>query len=132
MTPPKTTKYNSVGITYDGKFFRSLAECERYKVLQARQREGIIAGLTCQPRFAIRHPDTNERICSYVGDFEYFRASDWDIVVEDVKGVITPMYKLKKRMMLMFLNIHITEVKARKRVSGIAWVVDGVLEGVVE
>lgn len=111
-TPP--SKHKSVGSRYDGKFFRSRAERERYKVLRHRQREGIISGVTCQPRFKIVHPVTREYICTYVGDFEYFVADTGEIVIEDVKGQVLETYKLKKKMMRVLLGIDITEVRLKR------------------
>jgi hypothetical protein len=48
-------------------------------------------------------------VCAYIADFvvEY---PDGKIAVMDAKGVKTPVYNLKKKLMLAANNILITEV----------------------
>jgi hypothetical protein len=49
-----------------------------------------------------------ETICRYVADFVYVR--DEKRIVEDVKGLKTAVYKLKKRLMKAVHKIEIQEV----------------------
>jgi hypothetical protein len=51
-----------------------------------------------------------ERERSYIADFVYMR--DGVKIVEDVKGVRTELYKLKRALMLERYGIRITEVDA--------------------
>ena len=46
-------------------------------------------------------------ICSYIGDFRY--RENGAQVVEDVKGVKTPAYRLKNKLMWAVHNIKIKE-----------------------
>ena len=50
-----------------------------------------------------------ERECAYYADFDYYK--DGKHIVEDVKGVKTEAYKIKKKLMLERYGIRITEVK---------------------
>lgn len=46
-------------------------------------------------------------VCHYVADFVYVEAGRR--VVEDAKGFRTPIYKLKRRLMLALHNVEIRE-----------------------
>ena len=50
-----------------------------------------------------------EHECAYYADFDYVQ--DGKHVVEDVKGVKTEAYKIKKKLMLERYGVRITEVK---------------------
>lgn len=128
--PNNIHKTTARGERYDGLYFRSNAELERYKELRRREEAGTIFDLTVQPVFHIKHPGTNERVCKYVGDFQYWHHNKTSMVVEDVKGMLTDVYKLKKILMRVFFNIEISEVVARpitrnKQVVGYRWKVNG-------
>lgn len=89
------TKYSAIrtacaaGHTHDSKL-----EAGRCDDLHALQAAGEIDRLTMQPEFDCSV--NGRRICKYVADFAYF-TSDCRIV-EDVKGMITPVYRLKKKI----------------------------------
>lgn len=51
-----------------------------------------------------------ERSCTYVADFVYTRATTGEQVVEDTKGVRTPEYVIKRKLMLQVHGIRIKEV----------------------
>lgn len=51
-----------------------------------------------------------ERAAAYVADFVYVDANTGETVVEDVKGVRTDAYVLKRKMMLWFYGIRVREV----------------------
>jgi hypothetical protein len=50
-----------------------------------------------------------EKECAYYADFDYYK--DGKHIVEDVKGVKTEAYKIKKKLMLERYNILLTEVR---------------------
>lgn len=89
------TKYSAkktvcgAGHTHDSKI-----EAKRCDQLVALQAEGKINHLEHQPEFRVVIND--KLICRYVADFAWF-VSDCR-VVEDVKGVLTPVYRLKKKL----------------------------------
>lgn len=99
-------KYNAKKTTVDGITFDSRKEAERYKELKALERVGKIDKLELQPRFLLqdgfRYDGKAIRKIEYVADFLYRDLSTYELVVEDVKGVKTDVYKLKKSC---FLNI---------------------------
>lgn len=99
----KKNKYNAKKTVIDGIKFDSKAEGTRYKVLKKREETGEISELRLQPRFTLqekfRHDGKTIRKIEYIADFEY--SKNGQQVVEDVKGVKTDIYKLKKKMFLL-------------------------------
>lgn len=94
-------KYHAQRCTMDGLNFASLREMERYCQLKLLQQAGEISGLRCQPRYLLQPgyiASTGERVrpIHYVGDFEYRESGR--LCVEDVKGMATQVYLLKKKM----------------------------------
>lgn len=69
------------------------------------EKRGSISQLNLQPRFRMVH--NGVKICDYVADFSYQEGGEF--VVEDYKGVLTPEYKLKKKMLLAFHGIEVRE-----------------------
>lgn len=108
----KRHKYNAVRTTVDGRTFASKREAKRYGELRLLEREGRIWGLECQPRF-ILHVN-GQKIGQYVADFQYFEYMDGQVrdqrVVEDAKGMKTPLYSWKKRHLQAEYGIVIREV----------------------
>ena len=109
------TKYNARATTIDGIRFASKAESVRYTELKLLQEAGEIEALELQPRFEIwssyNHATGKTERITYVADFKYFR--DGQYTVEDVKGVLTPVYRMKKKMFLAgYPHIKFIEVKA--------------------
>lgn len=118
------SKYNSKKTVIDGIVFDSKKEARRFSVLKALEQAGEISGLQRQVEFVLipeqREPDTIgirggrkkgnliERKCSYVADFVYVR--DHELVVEDVKGIRTQEYIIKRKLMNHIHGIRIKEV----------------------
>ena len=123
-------KFHAKKIQYDGQIFDSKAECKRYKELVLAQDTGMIKNLCRQveyplipdqretsmetytkgPRKGLLKPGKLlERAVTYVADFVYEK--NGKTVVEDVKGMKTKDYILKRKMMLYFHGIHIKEVR---------------------
>lgn len=104
----KINKYRNQPIVVDGIRFASKREAKRYGELKLLEKIGEIEDLELQPKFSL---DVNGiHICFYVGDFSYFDKSSEQEVVEDAKGVKTPEYKLKKKLMWAVWEIEIKEV----------------------
>lgn len=103
-------KYGAVAVEIDGHRFSSKAEGRRYAQLVLLQKLGEISGLELQPRFPIV---IDGKLCAtYVADFAYF--TQGERVVEDVKGMITPVYRLKKKLVeALYPGTKIVEVKSR-------------------
>jgi hypothetical protein len=106
-TKPKRSKYGNKRTLYDGIWFDSKAEAERYKVLKAWEAASIISQLELQPQYPCV---INGKKCFlYKADFMYTR--DGQQVIEDVKGYRTAVYILKKKVIEALYNIEIVEVK---------------------
>ena len=107
-------KFNAVRTEVDGYQFASKAEAKRYAELKLLEKAGKIAHLKLQPKFMLLVWDCMKeqdvQIGSYVGDFQYWDVTHEKTVVEDVKGVKTPLYRLKKKIVQHRLGIEITEI----------------------
>tara|TARA_Y100000310_G_scaffold150480_1_gene149909 strand:- start:438 stop:788 length:351 start_codon:yes stop_codon:yes gene_type:complete len=111
-------KYNAKKTAVDGIAFDSKREAKRYVELKLLEKAGEIFGLTLQPTFRFRISGNavlirskgypSGRQASYRADFRYVR--DGQDVIEDVKGVRTPLYKLKKAMVEAQYGVRVEEV----------------------
>ena len=83
-------------------------EAERYGQLYLKFERGEIEELDRQIRFNILVND--QKICAYVADYTYYEtdeSGERQYIVEDAKGVETPEFKLKKKLMLAANGIDI-------------------------
>jgi hypothetical protein len=113
---PGVSKYRNKRIEEDGYTFDSLAEHRRYRELKLLARSGHIRDLTVHRRFPLRVNGVEVGI--YESDFTY-ETREHDptdhrlvFVVEDVKGVRTREYKIKKRLMKALYEIDVVEIEA--------------------
>ena len=102
----KKNKYRAVPVTINGIWFPSKRQGERYKILSTWEKAGIITDL--QTEVSYRLEVNGVLICKYYADSVY--VMDGELVVEDVKGIKTPVYKLKKKLMKAIHGIEIKEV----------------------
>jgi hypothetical protein len=100
-------KYGNRRVEFDGHVFDSLKEMRRYKELTLLEKAKRISQLELQPKFALEVYFT--LVCTYVADFRYLNHDTGQWVVEDSKGVRTPVYRLKKKLMKACLGIDILE-----------------------
>jgi len=109
------SKYKSVPTVVDNVRFASKKEAARYLELKASLRAGIIENLVFQPRFPLY---VNKiKVADYVADFSYKvgphqRNGKWsnsESIVEDCKGMQTPIYRLKKKMFEAQYGLKILE-----------------------
>ena len=104
------TKYHAVRTEVDGVVFASKAEARRYSDLKILERSGYISGLTLQPKFPLIV--AGDKICTYIADFSYFEHETKRLVVEDVKGVKTPSYRIKNKLFhALYKGMRITEIE---------------------
>ena len=89
-------KYRNTPIEIDGIRFASKREGRRYQELKLLERAGEISALELQPRFPLRVD--GKLICTYVADFQYVAKGKSIATVEDVKGVQTPEFKIKRKL----------------------------------
>lgn len=122
------SKYNNSKVqTPDGERFDSVKEYKRCLHLRTMQRAGVISDLQRQVTFELiptqweaveRYGKQGQRLkdgrrhvelaVTYVADFVY-KDKDGNLVVEDVKGVRTADYVIKRKLMLYLNGIKILE-----------------------
>lgn len=103
----KSHKYGAERTTVDGRSFASKKEARRYSALKLLERAGDIVELSIQPRFPIKI--NNVLVTTYVADFVYVDRRCGKTIIEDAKGFKTPIYKLKKKLMLAVHGIEVLE-----------------------
>lgn len=121
------SKYHSRKITKDGITFDSIKEYRRWCELSLLEKAGEITDLKRQVRFTLipsqrefsgeigkngrfKKGKLLERSCEYIADFTYYKQPQNRFVVEDVKGVKTDAYIIKRKLMLHIHGIRINEV----------------------
>lgn len=108
LGPPakKRRKYGNVPTTVDGIKFHSKREAKRYGELVFLVSQRKISGLELQPYF--QFVVNGVMIGSYRADFGY--VENGKLVIEDVKGVKTQQYRLRKKLLLALHGIAVKEV----------------------
>lgn len=123
-------KYHNTKITIDGIQFDSKREAQRYQQLKLMEKAGVICDLKRQVKYKLipaQYIDGKcvERPVTYTSDFEYYVLKPYpgrtvmvgpdaktigQHVVEDVKGMRTPDYVIRRKLMLYKYGIKIEEV----------------------
>ena len=122
-------KYGNRKVVREGITFDSLKEYRRFCELSLLEKAGQITNLQRQVKYVLipqQREFTNEiyergkkkgcfkpgrileRECSYIADFQYIE--NGKTVVEDVKGMRTKEYIIKRKLMLYRHGIKIKEV----------------------
>ena len=99
------SKYRAIKTTIDNIVFDSKREAQRYSELKLLFRAGQIQNLELQTPldFIIE----GKKIFTYRPDFIYFE--NGQRIIEDVKGMRTPVYRLKKKLIEAQLKVQIKE-----------------------
>lgn len=119
-------KYGNHKVTFEGMIFDSKKELYRWLDLKTLEKAGKIYELQRQVKFVLvpaqYEPDTVgprggkikgkliEKEVAYYADFYYFDNETGKYVVEDAKGVRTPEYVIKRKLMLYLKGYRIREV----------------------
>ncbi len=108
-------KYHNIKIWYKGIKFDSKKEMDRYKELEWLENNDYICCLELQKKFLLQEGYVNKkskkiRPIYYIADFYYFDITKGEWVVEDVKGIKTEVYKLKKKLFEYRYNLTINEL----------------------
>lgn len=123
-------KYYAKRTTVDGIEFHSKKEARRYQQLKLLEKAGTICDLKRQVKYELipaQYIDGKcvERAVTYTSDFEYYVLKDLrqktvmadhrsktvgEHIVEDVKGVRTNEYVIKRKLMLHKYGIRIQEL----------------------
>lgn len=107
----KQNKYRAKKTVVDGITFDSKREAAYYGELKIREKAGEVSGVELQRSFALIGPD-GSLICTYKADFCFLdHQQDSRFRVVDTKGVITPEFRLKKKLMRSLLGIEVEVVK---------------------
>ena len=93
-------KYGNKKVLINGIKFDSKKEANRYYELLLLQKSGEISNLELQPKFLLqegfkKNGKTYRKI-EYIADFKYIE--NGKIIVEDVKGFSTEVFKLKNKL----------------------------------
>lgn len=108
-------KYHNKKVVRDGETFDSVKEYRRFCELLLLEKGGVISDLQRQVKYVLipsqkEGKKTIERECSYKADFVYTDNETGETIVEDVKGMRTEVYKIKRKLMLWVHHIKIVEV----------------------
>lgn len=105
------SKFNAKRTVVDGIAFDSRKEADRYLVLKGMEEDGSIEDLRRQVRYelipAFDVDGKHYRPVYYVADFVYVEGGK--TVVEDVKGMVTDVYKLKRKLFARRYGMSIKE-----------------------
>ena len=96
-------KYFNKKVIVDGIKFDSKKEAKRYTELKLLKQSGLIKELELQKVFELQPKYTNSkgehiRAITYKCDFFYYDNEKQQYIVEDTKGYITEVYKIKKKL----------------------------------
>lgn len=93
-------KYGNKKVIIDGIKFDSIRESARYRELKILEKAGEIKNLVLQPHFLLldsfKKNGKTYRKTEYIADFKYIE--NGQVIVEDVKGVCTDVFKLKHKL----------------------------------
>lgn len=113
------SKYKSVKTKCDGIMFASKKEANRYRELKLLEKAGEICCLRLQVPFELipaQYEETGEvytkgkdkgkpkrgkcieKAVNYIADFVYYNSDATVRTVEDVKGMRTPVYIIKRKL----------------------------------
>lgn len=92
----------------NGHMHDSQKEATRCNELHMLEKNGNIKNLKVQVRLklqsAFRAQGQIHKAIFYVADFTYFDNDEKKFVIEDTKGFQTPVYKLKKKLLLFIMK----------------------------
>lgn len=95
-------KYNASKKTIDGIVFDSKREGARYQELKLMESAGVIRNLELQPKYTLQSSfkcqGKTHRAITYKADFRYTETATGAVVIEDVKGYETEVFKLKEKL----------------------------------
>lgn len=111
----KINKYHNKKVEYNGILFDSKKEMRRYKELELLESTDYIGYLELQKKFLLQEGYINAkgkkiRPIYYIADFYYYDYLENKWVVEDIKGIRTEVYKIKKKLFEYKYNLTIDEL----------------------
>jgi hypothetical protein len=106
----KGNKYKNKICYCNGIKFQSQDEMKRYVELRLLENMRMIKDLELQKKYEIIPPQRGEKAANYIADFAYTDVDTGEYIVEDVKGMKTREYILKRKLMLFVHGIRIKEI----------------------
>lgn len=107
-------KYKNRKTVTDGIAFDSVKEATRYRDLKAKLDAGLISNLVLQHKFTLipsqNYKGVKERPVVYIADFMYNDNKTGELIVEDVKGVKTAEYVIKRKLLLQTHGFPVREI----------------------
>ena len=109
-------KYRNKKVICDGFKFDSKREAKRWLELKLLEKAKAITELERQKKFELQPSYTNNkgehiRAITYIADYFYYDRKRKMYIVEDVKGVKTDVYMLKKKIFeYVYPNLTIEEI----------------------
>ena len=85
--------------------YASKGEAKRAEELKLLEKAGQISDLKEQVRFVLIPKQDGLSACSYIADFQYME--DGVQITEDYKGCITPVFEIKRKLMMLVHGIKI-------------------------
>ena len=113
FNPERRHKYNAVAAVVDGKRFASKKEARVYGELTLLERAGEIKDLRCQhpiPLLAWTVEGPGQKISTYLCDFVFYDMKKSRTRYLDAKGMKTPLFNLKAKIVLANYGIEIETV----------------------
>jgi len=104
------SKYNNKFTTVDGIKFHSKGEALYYLELKGLQKAGKIKNLKLQTKFPYKGK-SGKVLFNYISDYDYTTVKDNKYHVVDYKGVITAIFRLKKKLIEDIYPFQIEIVK---------------------
>lgn len=95
--------------TGDGVIHDSRKEAQRWAELQMLEKANLIRNLRRQVKYELIPKQEGERSVTYIADFVYDDLESGKHIVEDCKGMRTPAYIIKRKLMLYVHGIKILE-----------------------
>lgn len=110
--PAPPSKYGNKKVVVDGEKFDSKKECGRYQQLLMMERAGLIKDLKRQVKYELAPSVTikgrKRPPLTYIADHVFIE--NGQKIVEDVKGMVTKEYRIKRHLMKAVHGIDIREV----------------------
>ena len=107
--PKRRNKFNAKRTELDGIVFDSQRESQYYALLKRREKLGEVSGVELQQPYALTID--GQLICTYRADFSFDDLVERRHRVVDTKGVITPEFRIKQKLMKAIHNIDVEVVK---------------------
>jgi hypothetical protein len=113
----RSQKYGNQKVLDKGITFDSKAEHKRWQYLVLLERAKEIRELRLQVPFElipaqVTPSGKKERPTVYLADFTYIDAHTGKTIVEDVKGAVTPEFRIKRKLLLWIHGVEIKEIRS--------------------